>query len=78
MVDNGYRGQNPFGSPEPIRYHTGDTKGWWRYYCLVALGLYAFSCFFIALRVVQFDYYGLVTSGKVYWRRLKRLIGLKR
>ena len=78
MVQDGYRGQNPFGSTRPVRYHTGDTKGWWRYYCLVLMGIYAFACFFIFIRVGEFKRYWVGFVSSVRWRRLKRLIGLKR
>lgn len=70
--------QNSFSSTEPIQYNPLYTPWWWGIASAVVVGTLSLAAICGAHRLFQIDYVGMGRRLSFYWRRVKRLIGLKR
>lgn len=73
-----YNGQIRIGDPRPIRSGPAWTMGSGSIAVAVVVGLFAFSIAFIPGRIMDWYRNRLGPSLPIRWRRLKRIIGLKR
>lgn len=73
-----YQGQNPISSTKPINPFSCRSQGWWSVYTWVALGLYAFGFILGGARVIHWIRMDMAKVMSIRWRRLKRIIGIRR
>lgn len=73
-----YNGQIRIGDPRPIKSEHPWTIGSGGIAVAVVVGLFAFSLAFVPGRIMDRCVYWVVVSLPVRWRRLKRLMGIRR